>query len=180
MGKEKKLTEDSYKKYMTINNQQIDEFVDDINEYPMMKWVSKLSYEDWVLWQNGEKKYDNVEWGGDNHGLIELIREKWGELYAKAQRNEFSSLKEYAIRRRYYSNIITELCNEEPLDRLSNTESIERTKIEQFGDLNDVMNEIYSKNHKSAFDDIEKHNKGIKKSMLEFAKFYHELLTTLG
>lgn len=176
----KKLSEEAYKRYKDVNDERNKRFNLELKAYPQMKWVSKLSYEDWVNWQNGDRSYDLVEYGGDNHGLIELIREKWFDLYAKAKRNEFSSLKEYAIRRRYYANIVTELSDEVPFDRLSNAGTIERSKIEQYGDLNDVMDEIYTKNHKSAFDDIEKHNEGIKKSMLEFAEFYHELLTTRG
>ena len=55
MGKE--LTERNYKRYITTIKQVIIETerrVDSLNKH---KWVSELSYEDWVKFQNGELKY---------------------------------------------------------------------------------------------------------------------------
>ena len=55
----RELTEMSYKRYITTIKRVIIETERKVESLNKNKWVSKLPYEDWVKFQNGELKYED-------------------------------------------------------------------------------------------------------------------------
>ena len=54
----RELTERSYKRYITTIKRVIIETEKKVESLNKNKWISELSYEDWVKFQNGELKYE--------------------------------------------------------------------------------------------------------------------------
>lgn len=53
------LTKEMYDKYLKANNVRLDEINRELAFKPTAEWVKRLSFEQWIQWQNGELKvYD--------------------------------------------------------------------------------------------------------------------------
>ena len=118
----------------------------DINGYTVLKFKKKLA-----------SKY-GVYYDGETDTLSDIV-----------QNLDFVKVPEFAQ--------FTEITNDIFIKEFDNVFS-EWFEIVDAGDVrkkySSVIADIYAEHHVSPFTDIEKHNEGIIKAMVDFAKFYKE------
>lgn len=110
-----------------------------------------------------ERKYDI------NGSTILTLKKDYCTMICLLLKGEIDTLSNFAE----FLEITTENFIED-FERLSEFFEIVNTNVEVKKKYSSVIADIYAEHHVSPFTDIEKHNEGIIKAMVDFAIFYKE------